>query len=142
MEEDKTSKVKKEASSTTSVVGGGVVVGGGGSGGGGSGGGGGGGGASVSASARVPDDDGLKEEPPDFIETHCHWRECNKDFNTQDDLVKVSYCFKYNLQTRPLGSTSSMHSNTYTRIIYIYFLYSVPHHVLEELLEVSFRAST
>ncbi|XP_069175168.1 LOW QUALITY PROTEIN: transcriptional activator cubitus interruptus [Procambarus clarkii] len=63
MEEDKGSKVKKEASSTTSGACG-----------------------TVSASAR--DDDGLKEEPPDFIETHCHWRECNKDFNTQDDLVK------------------------------------------------------
>ncbi|XP_050691009.1 transcriptional activator cubitus interruptus-like isoform X3 [Eriocheir sinensis] len=63
MEEEKGSKVKKEASSTTSGACG-----------------------AVSASAR--DDDGLKEEPPDFIETHCHWRECNKDFNTQDDLVK------------------------------------------------------
>ncbi|XP_064082766.1 transcriptional activator cubitus interruptus-like isoform X4 [Macrobrachium nipponense] len=64
MEEDKNgAKVKKEASSTTS------------------------GACSVSAAARG-DDDGLKEEPPDFIETHCHWKECNKDFNTQDDLVK------------------------------------------------------
>lgn len=67
MEEDKASKVKKEASSTTSA--GACGTGG------------------VSAAAR--DDDGLKEEPPDFIETHCHWKECNKDFNTQDDLVKV-----------------------------------------------------
>ncbi|XP_045128464.1 transcriptional activator cubitus interruptus-like isoform X3 [Portunus trituberculatus] len=63
IEEEKGSKEKKEASSTTSGACG-----------------------AVSASAR--DDDGLKEEPPDFIETHCHWRECNKDFNTQDDLVK------------------------------------------------------
>lgn len=68
MEEDKASKVKKEAASTTSA--GACGTGG------------------VSAAARG-DDDGLKEEPPDFIETHCHWKECNKDFNTQDDLVKV-----------------------------------------------------
>ncbi|ROT85075.1 Transcriptional activator ci [Penaeus vannamei] len=53
MEEDKASKVKKEASSTTSA--GACGTGG------------------VSAAAR--DDDGLKEEPPDFIETHCHWKE-------------------------------------------------------------------
>ncbi|XP_042864092.1 transcriptional activator cubitus interruptus-like isoform X2 [Penaeus japonicus] len=66
MEEDKSSKVKKEAASTTSA--GACGTGG------------------VSAAAR--DDDGLKEEPPDFIETHCHWKDCNKDFNTQDDLVK------------------------------------------------------
>ncbi|XP_071536978.1 uncharacterized protein ci [Panulirus ornatus] len=64
MEEDKSSKVKKEASSTTPS------------------------GACGTVSASARDDDGLKEEPPDFIETHCHWRECNKDFNTQDDLVK------------------------------------------------------
>ncbi|KAG0724264.1 Transcriptional activator cubitus interruptus [Chionoecetes opilio] len=72
IEEEKGPKEKKEASSTTSGACG-----------------------TVSASAR--DDDGLKEEPPDFIETHCHWRECNKDFNTQDDLVKVreDCCVKY-----------------------------------------------
>ncbi|XP_069949724.1 transcriptional activator cubitus interruptus isoform X3 [Cherax quadricarinatus] len=66
MEEDKVaSKVKKEASSTTS-----------------------GGACGVVSASSARDEDGLKEEPPDFIETHCHWRECNKDFNTQDDLVK------------------------------------------------------
>lgn len=32
----------------------------------------------------------LKDEPADFIETHCHWRECGTEFPTQDDLVKVS----------------------------------------------------
>jgi hypothetical protein len=31
----------------------------------------------------------VKEEP-DFIETHCHWIGCDRDFGTQDQLVKVS----------------------------------------------------
>lgn len=31
----------------------------------------------------------LKDEPGDFIETNCHWRECSTEFPTQDDLVKV-----------------------------------------------------
>ncbi|XP_063216958.1 uncharacterized protein LOC134527885 [Bacillus rossius redtenbacheri] len=30
----------------------------------------------------------LKDEPGDFIETHCHWRQCGIEFPTQDDLVK------------------------------------------------------
>ena len=30
----------------------------------------------------------VKEEP-DFIETHCHWIGCDRDFGTQDQLVKV-----------------------------------------------------
>ncbi|XP_044735139.1 transcriptional activator cubitus interruptus [Chrysoperla carnea] len=30
----------------------------------------------------------LKDEPADFIETHCHWRDCGTEFPTQDDLVK------------------------------------------------------
>ena len=29
-------------------------------------------------------------EEPDFIETHCHWTDCDRDYGTQDDLVKVS----------------------------------------------------
>ncbi|XP_046391714.1 transcriptional activator cubitus interruptus [Ischnura elegans] len=28
------------------------------------------------------------EEPGDFVETHCHWKECDREFPTQDDLVK------------------------------------------------------
>ncbi|KAJ9580705.1 hypothetical protein L9F63_024115, partial [Diploptera punctata] len=32
--------------------------------------------------------DPLKDEPGDFIETNCHWRECGLEFPTQDDLVK------------------------------------------------------
>ena len=34
------------------------------------------------------DPDGKEE--PDFIETHCHWTDCDKEYGTQDDLVKVS----------------------------------------------------
>lgn len=30
----------------------------------------------------------LKDEPGDFIETNCHWIDCNLEFNTQDELVK------------------------------------------------------
>ena len=29
------------------------------------------------------------EGEPDFIETHCHWAHCSREFDTQDDLVKV-----------------------------------------------------
>ncbi|XP_055530506.1 transcriptional activator cubitus interruptus [Wyeomyia smithii] len=29
-----------------------------------------------------------KDEPGDFIETNCHWRDCSLEFNTQDELVK------------------------------------------------------
>ncbi|XP_076263287.1 transcriptional activator cubitus interruptus isoform X2 [Rhynchophorus ferrugineus] len=30
----------------------------------------------------------LKDEPGDFIETNCHWKDCGTEFNTQDELVK------------------------------------------------------
>ncbi|KAF5296196.1 hypothetical protein FQA39_LY12650 [Lamprigera yunnana] len=30
----------------------------------------------------------LKDEPGDFIETNCHWKDCSTEFPTQDDLVK------------------------------------------------------
>ncbi|XP_076175182.1 transcriptional activator cubitus interruptus isoform X2 [Ptiloglossa arizonensis] len=30
----------------------------------------------------------LRDEPGDFIETNCHWRDCGLEFPTQDDLVK------------------------------------------------------
>eukprot|EP00095_Tigriopus_kingsejongensis_P010986 maker-scaffold281_size224178-snap-gene-0.16 protein:Tk10986 transcript:maker-scaffold281_size224178-snap-gene-0.16-mRNA-1 annotation:"zinc finger" len=33
------------------------------------------------------DRDEVKEEP-DFVETHCHWKECDREFGTQDELVK------------------------------------------------------
>jgi len=30
----------------------------------------------------------VKDEP-DFIETHCHWIGCDREFGTQDELVRV-----------------------------------------------------
>ncbi|CAL7934114.1 unnamed protein product [Xylocopa violacea] len=36
---------------------------------------------------RSPNED-LKDEPGDFIETNCHWRDCGLEFPTQNDLVK------------------------------------------------------
>jgi transcriptional activator cubitus interruptus len=35
--------------------------------------------------------DAAGDEPGDFIETNCHWRECGLEFGTQDELVKVRY---------------------------------------------------
>ena len=35
-------------------------------------------------------EDGEGKEEPDFIETHCHWKDCDREYGTQDDLVKVS----------------------------------------------------
>ena len=43
-------------------------------------------------------DDGDSKEEPDFIETHCYWTDCDREFGNQDDLVKVSY--KGSLETR------------------------------------------
>lgn len=36
----------------------------------------------------VADTTDLKDEPGDFIETNCHWRECGMEFGTQEELVK------------------------------------------------------
>lgn len=30
----------------------------------------------------------LKDEPGDFVETNCHWRDCTLEFMTQEELVK------------------------------------------------------
>ena len=30
-----------------------------------------------------------QEGEPDFVETNCHWEECSKEFDTQEELVKV-----------------------------------------------------
>lgn len=52
---------------------------------------------SSSIEAALDDDkDGgndLKDEPGDFIETNCHWKDCDKEYPTQDDLVKVNSLF-------------------------------------------------
>jgi hypothetical protein len=37
----------------------------------------------------------LKDEPGDFIETNCHWKDCATEFQTQDELVKVYYVHLY-----------------------------------------------
>src|SRR6218665_140985 len=31
-----------------------------------------------------------QEGEPDFYETHCHWKGCSLEFDTQDELVKVN----------------------------------------------------
>lgn len=36
----------------------------------------------------IVDTTDLKDEPGDFIETNCHWRDCGLEFVTQDKLVK------------------------------------------------------
>ncbi|XP_040574480.1 uncharacterized protein [Lepeophtheirus salmonis] len=35
-----------------------------------------------------PNNSGDVKEEPDFIETHCHWLNCDRDFESQDELVK------------------------------------------------------
>lgn len=30
----------------------------------------------------------IKDEPGDFIETNCHWKDCSIEFMSQEDLVK------------------------------------------------------
>lgn len=37
----------------------------------------------------------LKDEPGDFIETNCHWKQCGLEFPTQDLLVKVCWAITY-----------------------------------------------
>lgn len=32
-----------------------------------------------------------QEGEPDFVETNCHWEDCSKEFDTQEELVKVNY---------------------------------------------------
>ena len=36
-----------------------------------------------------PSSANVKEELEDFVETHCHWQGCDKEFHTQEHLVKV-----------------------------------------------------
>ena len=36
-------------------------------------------------------EDGEGKEEPDFIETHCHWKDCDREYGTQEDLVKVGH---------------------------------------------------
>jgi len=39
--------------------------------------------------------DAAGDEPGDFIETNCHWRDCNLEYGTQDELVKVRELAKF-----------------------------------------------
>ena len=32
----------------------------------------------------------LYDTEPDFVETNCHWLDCEQEFNTQEELVRVS----------------------------------------------------
>ena len=46
----------------------------------------------AAASSSTKDMDMVKEEPEteeDFVETHCHWVNCDRDCGTQEQLVKV-----------------------------------------------------
>lgn len=57
-----------------------------------SGGGGGGVAASGHGAMASGDEHGdpRDDEPGDFTETNCHWKECSLEFGTQDELVRVS----------------------------------------------------
>lgn len=46
------------------------------------------GGGGIDANNQASDP--MKDEPGDFIETNCHWKECLLEFNTQEELVKVT----------------------------------------------------
>ena len=41
------------------------------------------------ATASVPRDMGEEKDEPDFIETHCHWVDCDREMGCNDELVKV-----------------------------------------------------
>ena len=43
----------------------------------------------AAASSSTSNDREDLEEEKEFFETHCHWVHCDKDFETQDQLVKV-----------------------------------------------------
>ncbi|XP_055858126.1 transcriptional activator cubitus interruptus isoform X2 [Episyrphus balteatus] len=38
--------------------------------------------------APIVDTTDIKDEPGDFIETNCHWRDCGIEFSTREELVK------------------------------------------------------
>ena len=53
----------------------------------------------------VTKEDGEGKEEPDFIETHCHWKDCDREYGTQDELVKVrtmAQCLQSNIMTLSL----------------------------------------
>ena len=36
---------------------------------------------------------GEEKDEPDFIETHCHWVDCDREMGCNDELVKVTTPF-------------------------------------------------
>ena len=53
----------------------------------------------------VTKEDGEGKEEPDFIETHCHWKDCDREYGTQDELVKVrtmAQCLQSNIMSLSL----------------------------------------
>ena len=38
----------------------------------------------------MPRDMGEEKDEPDFIETHCHWVDCDREMGCNDELVKVN----------------------------------------------------
>lgn len=36
----------------------------------------------------TPDSETPKDEPGDFVETNCHWKNCGVEFSTQEELVR------------------------------------------------------
>lgn len=45
------------------------------------------------------------EGETDFVETNCHWQDCNKEFDSQDELVKVrQHSTLYNLGKNSIDS--------------------------------------
>ena len=53
-------------------------------------------------------EDGEGKEEPDFIETHCHWKDCDRDYGTQDDLVKVRKLY-FTSQAKLLSTLNKLH---------------------------------
>ena len=45
----------------------------------------------AAASSSTSNDREDLEEEKEFFETHCHWVHCDRDFETQDQLVKVAF---------------------------------------------------
>jgi len=44
--------------------------------------------SNVENDCNTVDTTDIKDEPGDFVETNCHWINCDVEFSSQDDLVK------------------------------------------------------
>lgn len=58
-----------------------------------------------------------KPEQEAIYETNCHWESCNKEFDTQDQLVHVSHTFTdvAELRTKKYGETNVL-ANLYPQL--------------------------